>query len=181
VEVDLYAFGRNKNKIALFKLAWVIPVLVESLQYCWLLCCFCGCLPVCYMEGRLALFRTPTGKWETRCRLINYNFSYFYIICHQGQEKNYYIYYDNLHQGWTNVFYRVPHWKVYCYLGPQILHLSASATNFRFKIWINAITIHGLAQALFQGETLKLWLFFTRCWRCNTNGPSQNALLFLCH
>ena len=54
-------------------------------RYCWFLCCFCLCL--CYMEGRLAFFRTPTGKWETRCRIINYNFSYFYIVCHQGQEQ----------------------------------------------------------------------------------------------
>ena len=95
--------------------------------------------------------------------------------------SNIQAYYNNLHQGWTNIFYRVPHWKVYCYLGPQILHLSASAANLRFTIWIDDITIYGLAQKFFQGATPKFCLFFSGCWRWNTNGPSQNALPFLPH
>jgi len=26
-------------------------------------------------------------------------------------------------QGWANIFYEGPHWKVYCYRGPHTLHL----------------------------------------------------------
>ena len=87
--------------------------------------------------------------------------------------SNIQLYYDNLHQGWTNIFYRAPHWKVNCYLGPQILHLSASAANLRFKIWINDITIHRLVQNFFfSGGKAEILLMLFRVltmqykWTC---------------
>jgi len=64
----IYTVGRNKNKIALFKFVSVIPVLVELLQVL-LIAILTLLLSMSTWREWWPCFRTPMGKWETRCRI----------------------------------------------------------------------------------------------------------------
>ena len=100
---------------------------------------------LCVCEAQLNVMKqlTKPNSLASASRNIFYKkipwLSWKHMVCFWKQS---YIQFWNMHWGTAEVSkhflrrFRRPHWKIYCYWGPHILHLSTSV-HLLFKIWIN--------------------------------------------